>query len=42
VQLALGDDDDDRIIDVDTFGPRWSARLERLEGVVSTFAEDRA
>jgi tRNA threonylcarbamoyladenosine biosynthesis protein TsaE len=42
VQLALGDDDDDRIIDVETFGPRWSARLERLEGVVSTYAEERA
>jgi tRNA threonylcarbamoyladenosine biosynthesis protein TsaE len=41
VRLALGDDDDHRVIDVEALGPRWSARMERLEGVVSRYAEDR-
>ena len=42
VRLTLGDDDNDRIIDIETFGPRWSGRLERLEGVVSRYAEDHS
>jgi tRNA threonylcarbamoyladenosine biosynthesis protein TsaE len=42
VRLTLGEDDDDRVIDVETFGARWSARRERLEGVVATAAGESA
>jgi hypothetical protein len=40
--LSLGDHDDDRIIEIETVGPRWSTRLERLENIVSGYAEERA
>ena len=31
LELRLGDGDDDRILRFDAGGPRWAARLERLE-----------
>jgi tRNA threonylcarbamoyladenosine biosynthesis protein TsaE len=42
VRLALGDGDDDRIIAIETHGPGWSTRLERLESAVAAFAAEEA
>jgi tRNA threonylcarbamoyladenosine biosynthesis protein TsaE len=42
VRLTLGDGDDDRIIEIEPYGPGWSTRLERLESALAAYAAEDA
>jgi len=38
IRIRLGDGDDDRVLEIETVGPRWSARLRALATVLAPWA----